>query len=423
MKRLFYIILITILVLSTACQKESQQEAKQGYQEKTDSQYSFFNGCGYGNRITQSPDGYYFQTRKGMVYYIDEQSGEWINICGKPECRHQGEVECAGWVKGMFGLTYMDGKLYYQNISSSIVGTEQQWRGEIYSMDVNGMNRKLEAYIPCGVGIEGNIVLQPEQYLIHRGKVYYAYTTWEDEVGTVKFESVPLGNPGETPKVILSWETEVDVSYYLRAYEDCLYTHMYYNDQHQVISVNINTGEVLTLETEKPRMSISAIADGKIYFIQKIMNGTEEEGYTLELWQASADFEEKKKINQDVQGQSRIAGDNNYLYLYTENYIVVKEEEDGIQAGKERPLQNQYIYIYDFSGNLIGKVDMSEWDYHYGMYHVMPSVEEGKVFIYGSNSFKEKEMIWVLDKDQIASGEIEVKEMPIFSGKDEFEIG
>jgi len=113
----------------------------------------------------QEADGFFLGTAEvnGYLLYYDKASGISGVLCADPSCVHDGK-ECGGNIGGVLSLSYYDGKLYWVGPEGSAFMKDYLWQS-----DLSGMNRKKIMEIPRDEIITP---YQPQQYVIHQGKLY-----------------------------------------------------------------------------------------------------------------------------------------------------------------------------------------------------------------------------------------------------------
>ncbi len=128
----------------------------------------------------QETDGFYFgSTYQGKnLHYYDKSSGVSGFLCADPSCTHDTE-DCAAYTGTDRFLSYYDGKLYW---------VEQVYQSALWRSDLAGTNR--EKIKPISF-TDIVMVYQPQQYTIHRGKLYF-WGSEETVVGTEAGQRVTL---------------------------------------------------------------------------------------------------------------------------------------------------------------------------------------------------------------------------------------
>lgn len=142
----------------------------------------------------QETDNFFCGTNSNGNYlqYYDKPSGISGVLCADPSCTHD-TIDCGASIKIGASLSYYDGKLYWL--------TQDYEAGNAFVLlqsDISGMNRKEVARLSYQDVI---MDYQPQQYAIHRGKLYIMGMA-NAVVGTtvghrVTLLSTPLDGSGE----------------------------------------------------------------------------------------------------------------------------------------------------------------------------------------------------------------------------------
>ncbi len=120
----------------------------------------------------QETDGFYFGStwQEQYLHYYDKSSGVSGFLCADPSCAHNSS-DCAAYIGCDNSLSYYDGKFYW---------VDQSRQSLLWRSNLDGSNR--EKIKPVDF-INIVMVYQPQQYTIHRGKLYFWGNT-DTVVGT-----------------------------------------------------------------------------------------------------------------------------------------------------------------------------------------------------------------------------------------------
>lgn len=168
-KRIVSLVLcIVITITASGCKAESNIE-----EEFYDCQKGFMGIL--GNRMCETPDGYYFI----MGYYLifaDKELKKTTFVCNKPECLHNQEnmenkTNCDAFWSRACALSYYNGKLYV--LADDWTDYTKVGRS-IYEVSLDGSSRKV---IYSG----GEAV---NAFCIHKGQGYVYEQKYKDKDGT-----------------------------------------------------------------------------------------------------------------------------------------------------------------------------------------------------------------------------------------------
>lgn len=200
MKRLLKVtcIFLSILLLSTACQKETHDFSDE-YNPSSDFQYNMeYDDLGL-SYITESPDGFFF-IDSIYLYYMDKETLSPIPLCKKADCLHDKETDpnkksnCEAFLgSGDHSVFYFDDAVYI--LGSDMTGTNAQSYKVQYF---------LKKYSTDGTFLENVYTFpkSPQAIIRHRGMVYYTYkdvsaSNGGNTDGTYKLMAFSLQNKTE----------------------------------------------------------------------------------------------------------------------------------------------------------------------------------------------------------------------------------
>ena len=126
------------------------------------------------------------------MQYFDKLSGISGALCADPSCTHD-TADCGAYIKVGASISYYDGKLYWMKQDAVDSNAFVLWQS-----DISGMNRKKVVRLDYSDVI---MKYQPQQYAIHRGKLYMmgmANAVVGTSVGhRITLLSTPLDGSGE----------------------------------------------------------------------------------------------------------------------------------------------------------------------------------------------------------------------------------
>lgn len=296
MKKEFFAVVVAIVLLLSGCQNNTPSvtnptDADDPIQFAPEKNAQNKYLMGYTN--FQEADGFFLGTAEvnGYLLYYDKASGISGVLCADPSCVHDGK-ECGGNIGGVLSLSYYDGKLYWVGPEGSAFMKDYLWQS-----DLSGMNRKKIMEIPRDEII---IPYQPQQYVIHQGKLYImGSASVVDGTQTGKRKSllsIPLtGDEGFTTVYDKVLPNAIDDERYIFV-DGFIYVYMSsFNEESSIKNLTVtkvdiakNTSEVVYQEndvtdilgniwvTEDHELYLSGSTDEKAY-LWKIENGSKEE--------------------------------------------------------------------------------------------------------------------------------------------------
>ncbi len=103
------ILMAAALLALTACGEETTEEksAKRN------------NAFDWQSNLTEGENGYYYlNEQESCLYYLEEESGEYVKLCGKADCQHN-TSDCNAYIEGasLGCVWYADGKVYYTSLN------------------------------------------------------------------------------------------------------------------------------------------------------------------------------------------------------------------------------------------------------------------------------------------------------------------
>ncbi len=194
MKRVSIIILAAVLCLSMAAcspKEKSKYPTDNVYHPETDSHfmYTTVHEC----PMTEGPDGYYIKAAD-TVYFIDRETLQASPLCGKPNCKHQKEldpkkvIDCDAYIPydSFSFLEFQNGHLYI-SVPDGLTNSSTE-KYLILQMEPDGTKRKVVAELPKNT----------LNCIMHRGALYYSSNvyseTMEKKYGVFRC-NLPDGKP------------------------------------------------------------------------------------------------------------------------------------------------------------------------------------------------------------------------------------
>lgn len=350
MKKQICSIILIIIGLLTAC---GNQKGENGTEEAFfDYQRGFMGG--WGNKLLETPDGYYlFPDRvvSDYLYFMDKEMKEVSFVCSKPECMHNEEsVEnkerCDAYFSQTSAVNYYNGKVY-------IAADNSQKPGEhiyvIYELEPDGSNRKK---IYTG---DGTI----HSFCIHRGNIvaYEKKYTEESPNPIVSIVKFPVESPEKKEVLYEADEYEQAEINFMECYENYCYFWMIgdgeeKNETHGMI-VNLDTKEV----KDCYEFANAGLIVGKdrIYCRNITERNDQEQTWKDEYYECSLDGEIKRKITEEdfeplKRGAIFEGADDQYIYFSDIEY-----------GGNALPEEERKFYIYTYDGELAGTVPFHQF--------------------------------------------------------------
>ncbi|MCR5668391.1 MAG: DUF5050 domain-containing protein [Lachnospiraceae bacterium] len=279
----------------------------------------------YGAEVTKGEEGYYFwdeisQDGLGMLMYYDTKTEQSVPLCNKPNCTHD-NVECnANFNRACEGGEYFDRTfIQYYDGSVYIMGYDTQYNVNLYKVAADGSSyekcmKLYKAEIASEKDDETGGITEnwlPPKVVIHRGYVYYL----------IRQESTPTirrirlgGDETETVYVASGDYPSID---WLKFYGDHLFFCMtnYENEEYEsydsgIVQVDLNTGESSLIKKGN--------VDDFVVYNQKLFYSTEDGVNCMDF-----ETQEDKNIVTNNMMYSRVAVDDNYIYVYNWDYSTL----------------------------------------------------------------------------------------------------
>ena len=224
-KRKIYLITAAFLIILSGCGKENLPNT---YIEGSDFQYMRQGAWDWEPKMQKGEQGYYFRQGE-FVYYLNEETEEFLPLCAKADCLHDRETDPARR-KSCNAYMYFDefssdvsqGMMYYDRYLYCLTDKGFNEETILYRLSEDGA-KKEQIYRWSGVGVE--------DWLIHRGVFYYSehFYTYDEE-GEMEehyvLKALNLTGTIKEPESIYALEEE-NVFYlgfnWFRAYGNYLY--------------------------------------------------------------------------------------------------------------------------------------------------------------------------------------------------------
>lgn len=347
MKKMICILLVGILTIMSACGKGAgaEQEEEKFY----DCQKGFMGSL--GNRISESPDGYYF-LMGDYLKFADKNLEKTTFVCNKPECLHCKEVfdnkkNCDSYFNDARAVNYYNEKVY---IMSFNIGKKQEKDADmiIYEVALDGSTRK--AIYSSGMGMHA--------FCIHRGKCYVYEKKFTDAEGNASknqiltITSFPIENPKKAKEIFRLDKYKTAEINTLQCYKNyCFFRVIGENSQSYVKKINLDTLEVTNC------------AEG--CFWNTIGNNCMIGSEILEEDNVNYTWEEKlyeynlngELIKELTEKEFPVLKKNVSLECMDDKYIYFRDISYG---ANEVPKEEQKIYVYTYDGTEVCQVSFSE---------------------------------------------------------------
>lgn len=319
------------------------------------------------NQIMQTENGYYYNATmfgKMSLRYHDNETGNDIYLCAKPECTHDGDKFCTATSQGfivcytaMYGdniyiaVTEHDGEqLYYKLLRASLDGTELT---------------EMCTYMQLNNTEESGVMLfdDTRAMLIHRGYAFVPYyiSTQEGKLtGRAGIALIDLsdGSYELLPEYDMSTTNPYrDVT----AYGDYFYYTMFSNGmaaQNEIHRYNYKTGKDETLTLKESMMDTYGkqflsglqnyvVIDGRIWYTWADFNSTNHSMYIYDPEENTTTLAEQFEQKLYTFGE-----------VYDESGVLQYTTMDGY-ADPKLMFDGQYLYVaeHGFYGH-----NYSEWD-------------------------------------------------------------
>lgn len=338
-----------------------------------------------GNRMVETPDGYYtFQGN--YLTFLDKELENPTIVCNKPNCLHNEEdmekrVECDAFFSTPEDIKYYNGKLY---ICSHTIGRTSGGL-EIYKVSTDGSEKKKlysEENSPMMLVIyEGDIV------------VYAPYYDMEHESKVCSIVRFPIENPNEAEVIFESTEFERGEINYLVCEEDKLYFKL-------IDSANMTTYPYeLDLNTNEIKLFSNEI-DSSFYVGEDCMIGStlDHYDYSTYTWYGEVNLYDKngKKIQTLTEKEFPPLADGGQIYAVDDDYIYFVDKYYGDDAKSK---EEQYISIYTYEGECVGKIAMENLE----TLTIIPGSKDYMIIYTLKNG---KDVFYKIDKSQFGKQEI-----------------
>lgn len=228
MKKVLTIIFSIIITLAfMGCGKK--ENYKDMYIEGTDYQYMFQNIDRFTPEQAKGKNGYYMLW-ENYIYCINKENKTISVVCGKPDCLHQLETnkerckECNGYVNSAdnaavpVGISCYDGNLFFITEEST---DNMENNFKLYRLSEDGTEKEVIKSWDKSTVIE--------QWIIHRGRLYYVEESYVKNKDThitksLKLKSILLDHPKEETTIYIpKKDLAIDFVGWIQAYGKHLY--------------------------------------------------------------------------------------------------------------------------------------------------------------------------------------------------------
>ena len=364
-KRKFYLFVTAFLLTLSGCGKENLPDT---YIEGSDFQYMRQGSWDWAPKMQKGEKGYYFRQGE-FVYYLDEETGEFLPLCAKADCLHDRETDqerrksCNAHMHfAEFSSDFSQGMMYYARYLYCLTDKGFNEETILYRLSEDG-SRKEQVYSWSGVGVE--------QWVIHRGVFYYAehFYTYDEE-GEMEehyaLKALNLTGAIKEPETIYALEQE-NIFYlgfnWLKAYGNYLYfivsggedkgegelsgyekTFIYDIAGHEVKQL---TYEGMPEEEDILEMTFW---QDRILFLPDIYDPNDMKGSYLrtgKVYIADLDGSNTEVFMENVPMGYNIRGDGKYVYL-TNSFMVTMGDLGFMEYEGEKT-----FWVYDADRNLV----------------------------------------------------------------------
>lgn len=387
-RRSFAFLTIMVLLMLTACVKQSQYPADDTYHFETDFQYTWCHQ-GMDREFAESEDGYYFQAivnNRTYLIYIDKQTMQAIPLCGKPNCLHYEETDeeriqlCNALLNDYGAMFYSDGTLYAVTSSE-----EAQEHKALYAFAKDGSSRKELFKIPQAFS---------DCLAVHRGNLYVGLNTYSEEVSNqVSILSYDLNHPAKEPETIYQQDfTDATHIMDIVCYGNHLYFHIIEASASEPFyEVNLQSHKVQEVFPYGDK-------EGEYYHYKTVIWNNQLITEETRFYDAGRGEREGAVLLADLDGGNVKRGMNIWAGPYTadERYLYRWTMFSG--GG---PLSDQPTFqVYDQNEKLVAQLDLTKELTDYRKFYVSPGEH---IFVLGRSK------LYYFTKTEIASGSISPK--------------
>lgn len=326
------------------------------------------------NKMCKGSGGYYLEN-EGLLYYLEPESGRMIPVCSKPNCQHKDD-NCNAWINSSM-LTIYEDTLYFANGD----GFGQGLR--LFSMNPDGTGRKQIQELETPLKSDNATItfMSTASPILYNGMVYFKDG---DRICTAK-----LGQDVSEAKVLMQESREgVQESHWkFWADEDTVYAmHRTLTTEGYVDTLyRLNDTDAEKLWNSKILLELGAeeiILDGNA---QWYINSGVLYYYTSggQVWKVELNGSD----NDDSSGAAKLLQCTTPLIkdtdagsggtgLFSKDFIFVLNN----------PKESNTVSVYDYSGKLLQKLDLSEiFNLHPNTYCIeLVFADNGKLYLLGS---------------------------------------
>lgn len=405
-KYILGIFIISFVIILASCANEKKSISDESDKGK-DYPYAFSASTDF---VSPSEDGYYF-LNGNFIYYMDLE-GTPVLLDNRPnhECLGpNSETNCNAYVPFSFQSTlfqFYEGSLYTIENKDYYPG-EEDWMEsvefELVKRSPDGASRQVITSFPASI---------IQSAVIHRDFLYYDISYYdEDNNYSYELQRLPINNPKKEAETIYEGQYERGL-FSITPYGSNIYITDLSFIKEDKLRFDLTTEEIISIleEDDDVVANVMRFYQDKMYlnkFPGASLFNEETEQTEMDKWKTVyvADLEGKNEREYSLKPSYFLSGfykDDRYTYLQANSYF---NEEMGIDAPKE-------MQIYQ-DEKLIHTVSMDD----YGDFPTIVNGDERYMFMYFylyedelSEDFN-KSFIYILDKNDIESGEAKFKEL------------
>lgn len=352
MKKSIALILIVVLsmsALSGCSSKNKTTVSLNGAEDDSQSYWNIFNHV-----FARGEKGYYFVETKDLpdknvirgdfVQYMDEETGKYTYLCGKPDCNHN-NTDCNAYLNT---LTYSGDKIYYYDGSIYLMENDKG-EGLVYLVrmkaDGSARERLFDIGVLGGVNEHYNLTfLDGSVYIYQRqGSV----TGLSENTAKIRRRSLD----GKEDEVIYEYTGMGAVTYALKGYGDKLFfvvEEEKRKEQNSQVVTYVHQG--LFVYDSKSKEVVKYIdKDISDYTIDTKTNQLYYYVVKDGLYIMNMEDNKSKKIYSYEKGQTdicQLSFDGKYLYMSNELYPVIYLEKP----------KSYELYVMNQDGNILNQV-------------------------------------------------------------------
>lgn len=367
------------LVLSSCGGTKVQESDKYSKEQK-----GFLESA--GNRMTETPDGYY--TLMGdYLAYLDKNLENCTIVCDKANCLHNKEkdedkISCNAFFGNAKDIKYHNGKLYIYSDA-----LEKDDACALYEVSMDGSEKKK---IYKGKSWRGMFTFYGDDVLVY--DPYYDSSQGTETLAIVRF---PLKNPNKEKEIFQTTEYELAEINNLLCDGEFLYFDIFTTEIY-TYRINMDTNEVQRIGEELN----SGCSIGKDYIIgRKLL----ESDWETEYWEDELYLynKEGEKLRSITEKDFPLLAEHSVIQAVDDDYVYLVTPKVGVY---EKPVEQQYINIFTFDGELMGKVPSGDFTISY----IPVPGSEDYMIIYDSVMLEvgHEEIYYKVDKSKLGKSDV-----------------